>query len=105
MLELLKLFTDFFVLRDAKQKGMMTWRVWLFAFCFVIFLFGTGVPAANYYDKHPEASTLFYGVAGIDLLAFVLFMIFGTRWYFRGIARYRASLAAAQTQDGAVDTR
>jgi hypothetical protein len=75
----------------------------LFAFCFVAFLFGTGVPAANYYDKHPEASTPFYMVVGIDLLAFVLFMIFGTRWYLRGMARYRASLAATDKRDGAVN--
>ena len=103
MFELLKLTVDFFVLRDSAQKGMLSWRVVLFAFCFVIFLFGTGMPAANYYDKHPEASTLFYMVVGIDLLAFVLFMIFGARWYLRGMARYRASLAATDTKDGAVN--
>jgi hypothetical protein len=105
VLELLKLITDFFVLRDSAQKGMVSWRVVLFGFGFAIFLFATGVPAANYYDKHPEASTMFYVVIGIDVLAFVLFMIFGTRWYLRGMARYRASLAASEAKGQAVDAR
>jgi hypothetical protein len=94
VLELLKLITDLFVMRDSAQKGMLSWRGVLFGFGFAIFLFATGVPAANYYDRHAEARTLFLFVVGIDALAFILFMIFGTRWYLRGMARYRAEQAA-----------
>jgi hypothetical protein len=92
--ELLKIIVDLFALKDASDKGMLSWKVVLFGFGFAIFLFATGVPAASYYQNHPEAKNIFFAVIAMDALAFLLFMIFGIRWYRRGLARYRASQAA-----------
>ena len=54
MLELVKLVWDVFVLRDAARRGQLNWRVWVVAIAFVLILYGTGLPAAMLYDKHPQ---------------------------------------------------
>ena len=54
MLELVKLVWDVFVLRDAARRGQLNWRVWVVAIAFVLILYGTGLPAAMLYDKHPN---------------------------------------------------
>jgi type VI protein secretion system component VasK len=93
MLELIKLITDLFVLRDSAQKGMMSWKVMLTGFAFAAFLFGTLLPAFLYYQNHPAAKPLFIAVLVIDAIAYVAMMVLGWRWYARGAARYEARQA------------
>ena len=95
MLELIKLITDFFVLRDSAQKGMMSWKVMLTGFAFAAFLFGTLLPTFLYYQNHSAAKPLFIAVLAIDGIAYVAMMILGWRWYARGVAQYEASQAEA----------
>jgi hypothetical protein len=86
---LLKRITDFFVPTDSAQKGLLSRKGVLFGFGFAIFLFGTGVPAAASYQNHPEGKNIFIAAIVVDALSLVLFIIFGARWYVRGMARYR----------------
>ncbi len=90
MLELIKLIVDGFVLRDSAQKGLLTWKGVLCAIGFVVLLYGTGVPAAVLYDSHPQYKPLFIAAIVFDATIFILFMIFGTRWYLRASARLKA---------------
>jgi cytochrome c biogenesis protein CcdA len=100
MLELFKLIVDGVMLRDSARKGLLTWKVVLFAIGFVVLLYGTGVPASLLYDTHPQYKPLFIAAIVFDVLMFVLFMIFGTRWYLRATARLKAqSTSADQTLD------
>ncbi|MGA7157713.1 MAG: hypothetical protein WBY53_12740 [Acidobacteriaceae bacterium] len=90
MFELFKLLTDALVLRDASRKGILTWKVMLFGFGFAIFLYVTALPATLLYEKHPQYLWFCLTTLAIDCVAFILFLIFGTRWYFRAIARAKA---------------
>jgi cytochrome c biogenesis protein CcdA len=96
MLELIKLIIDGFVLRDSARKGLLTLKVVLFAVCFVLLLYGTGLPATLLYQAHPQYKPLFIAALAFDGLMFILFMIFGTRWYFRATARLKAQQAEQQ---------
>lgn len=82
MFELLKLVWDAIVLRDAARKGMLNGGVILFAVAFVLLLYGTGVPAVIDYQKHPSHKPLFVAAIVFDLVLFLTFMIFGTRWWW-----------------------
>jgi cytochrome c biogenesis protein CcdA len=90
MLELLKLLFDGAVLRDSAKKGLLSWKVILFAVGFVLLLYGTGLPATLLYQAHPQYKPLFIAALAFDGLMFILFMIFGTRWYLRATARLKA---------------
>jgi hypothetical protein len=83
MLELVKLVWDVFALRDAARKGQLNWRVWVVAFAFVLFLYGTGLPVAFLYDKHPQYKPLFMAILAVDGVVFVWFAIWGVRRYLR----------------------
>lgn len=89
MLELLKLIVDGLVLRDSARKGILTWKVFLVGLCFPILLYGTALPALLLYQAHPQYKPLFIAALVFDAVAFILFMIFGTRWYFRAMARLK----------------
>ena len=97
MLELIKLIVDGFVLRDSARKGLLTWKVALVGAGFAILLYGTGLPAALLYQTHPQYKPLFIAAIAFDAVAFVLFMIFGTRWYFRATARLKAQQTDQQS--------
>ena len=86
MFELMKLLWDIFVLRDARKKGQMGARMWFVAAGFVLFLYGTGLPVAVFYDKYPQYRPLFIGILALDVVAFVWFMIWGLRRYLRQLA-------------------
>jgi hypothetical protein len=94
MLELVKLFWDVFVLRDAARRGQLNWRIWVVAVAFVLFLYGTGLPVGMLYDKHPQFKALFIATLVLDGLVFVWFMIWGVRRYFRLKATDRSGAAA-----------
>jgi hypothetical protein len=94
VLELLKLIIDGLVLRDAGQKGILTWKVLLAGFGFALFLYGTALPAAVLYQNHPQYKWLFIAALSVDAIAFVLFMIFGIRWYLRAMARAKVRSGA-----------
>jgi hypothetical protein len=98
MLELIKLIVDGLVLRDGARKGILTWKVMLFGFGFAIMLYGTAVPAVVLYQNHPQYKPLFVAAIAFDAIAFILFMIFGTRWYLRATARLKAEQQAQQPQ-------
>ena len=83
MFELVKLAWDVFVLRDAARKGQLNWQTWVIAIGFVLFLYGTGLPVAILYDKHPQYKLLFIAVVALDGLVFIGFMIWGVRRYLR----------------------
>ena len=82
MIELLKLVWDVIMLRDSARKGLLSWRVFAFAVGFVLLLYGTGIPAVIDYQKHPSHKPLFIAALAFDLLLFVAFMIWGTRWWW-----------------------
>ncbi len=94
MFELFKLAWDVFVLRDAARKGQLNWQVWVIAIGFVLFLYGTGLPVALLYEKHPQYKPLFIGTLALDGLVFIWFMIWGVRRYLRQIAAGKSSAAA-----------
>ncbi len=91
MFELFKLLWDVVVLRDAARKGQLNWQVWVIAIVFVLFLYGTGLPAGLLYINHPQYKALFIATLLIDGLATVWMIIWGTRRYFRLIAASKAS--------------
>ena len=82
MVELLKLVWDVIVLRDSARKVLLSWRDFAFAVGFVLLLYGTGIPAVIDYQKHPSHKPLFIAALAFDLLLFVAFMIWGTRWWW-----------------------
>jgi cytochrome c biogenesis protein CcdA len=90
MLELIKLIVDGLILRDSARKGLLTWKVVLFAVGFVLVLYGTGLPATLLYQAHPQYKPLFIAAIVFDGTIFILFMIFGTRWYLRANARLKS---------------
>jgi hypothetical protein len=90
MLELIKLIVDAFVLRDSARKGLLTWKVALIGVAFPVLLYATGLPATLLYQAHPQYKPLFIAAIAFDAVAFILFMIFATRWYFRSTARLKA---------------
>jgi hypothetical protein len=95
MFELFKLAWDFFVLRDAARKGQLNWQVWVIAIAFVLFLYGTGLPVALLYDKHPQYKSLFIATLALDGLVFIWFMIWGVRRYLRLMAAGKSTAAAS----------
>jgi hypothetical protein len=97
VVELAKLLWDVFVLRDATRKGQLNWRIWVIAAAFVLFLYGTGLPAAMLYDKHPQFKPLFIGTLVLDGLVFVWFMIWGVRRYLRLKAAEKPCAVAPST--------
>jgi hypothetical protein len=97
MLEFFKLLVDGFVLRDGARKGLLSWKVMLVGFGFALLLYGTGLPATLLYEKHPQYKPLFIAALVFDGIAFLLFMIFGTRWYFRAAKRLRAGSSGDQS--------
>ncbi len=86
MIELLKLLMDGLVLRDTARKGLLNWKVVLTGFGFVIFLYGTGLPAGLLYQRNPRYEWLFIATLCVDAIAFILVIVLGTRWYFRATA-------------------
>ena len=96
MFELFKLLVDGAVLRDGARKGLFTWRVFPVGFGFAIFLYAVGLPAAVLYQNHPQYKMVFYAAMAVDGVAFILFMIFGLRWYIRSLRRLRDSADASQ---------
>lgn len=79
MLELIKIVWDIFVIRDATRRGQMNWRMWAIAIGFVVFLYGTGLPATLLYEQHPQYKPLFISVMLLDASVFVWFMVWGIR--------------------------
>jgi cytochrome c biogenesis protein CcdA len=96
MFEFFKLLFDATVLRDSARKGLLTWKVVLFAVAFVFLLYGTGLPATLLYQAHPQYKPLFIAALAFDATIFILFMIFGTRWYLRATARLKSQASDAQ---------
>ena len=97
MFELFKLAWDVFVLRDAARKGQLHWHTWVIALVLALFLYGTGVPVAILYDRHPQYKLLFLAVLGLDGLVFVGFMIWGVRRYLRQSAAKCGAAVTDQT--------
>jgi len=91
MFELIKIVWDLFVIRDATRKGQMGWRIWAIAIGFVLFLYGTGVPAAILYEDHPQYKPVFIAALILDGLAFLWFMSWGIRRYLRQSAARKSS--------------
>jgi hypothetical protein len=89
MFELVKILWDVFVLRDAARKGQLNWRIWAIGIGFVLFLYGTGLPAVMLYDAHPQYKPVFIAAMILDGLAFVWLMIWGWRRYARQTAARR----------------
>ena len=91
MFELLKLLFDGAVLREGARSGLLTWRVWAVAVGFVVLVWGIGLPAGLYYAAHPDAKWVFIATMSVLLVALMLFLIFGARWYLRATAALRAN--------------
>jgi membrane protein YdbS with pleckstrin-like domain len=85
MLEYLKLITDFFVLRDAKQKGEFAWNSMLLGFVFS--LYATVFPAGLLWIKHPQYKWAFAAVA-FNAVAMVYVLMHGPRSQRRAKARF-----------------
>ena len=90
MFELFKLLVDGLVLRDSARKGIFSWKVMLTGFGCAIFLYVTALPAGILYSNHPQYKWVFITAIIVDVIAVILIIIFGTRWYFRAIARVKA---------------
>ncbi|WP_348264775.1 hypothetical protein P8935_09595 [Telmatobacter sp. DSM 110680] len=95
MFEIFKIVWDVLVLRDAARKGQLNWRIWTIAICFVLFLYGTGLPVTLLYEKYPGYKPLFIATLALDGLAFVWFMIWGVRRYLRQLATDKSAGAGS----------
>jgi membrane protein YdbS with pleckstrin-like domain len=95
MLEFLKLITDLFVLRDAKQKGEFSGNSMLlgFGFGFVLFLYATVLPAGLLWIKHPQYRWVFFAAVAVNAVALVYVLLLGTRCQRRAKARFDAQSA------------
>ena len=69
-------------LRERDQGQRLFAGLFAFAVGFVLLLYGTGIPAVIDYQKHPSHKPLFIAALAFDLLLFVAFMIWGTRWWW-----------------------
>lgn len=96
MFELLKLLFDGLVLRDTARKGQFNWKVMLAGFGFVIFLYGTVLPAGLLYQRNPHYKWLFIATLCVDAVVFILVMFFGARRYLRAMAASKAPDSASQ---------
>lgn len=83
MFELFKLLWDVVVLRDVARKGQLNWRTWVYGFGFVLFLYGTILPAFLLYDKHPQYKPLFIATLVFDGISLICFMGWAWRWQSR----------------------
>ena len=81
MFELFKIVWDLVVLRDAARRGQLNWRIWPMAFGFVLFLYGTGIPAVLLYEKHPQYEPLLIAAVIFDGILFICFMGWAWRWH------------------------
>jgi hypothetical protein len=95
MLELIKLITDFFILRDARRKGMLPAKVFLAGIGYAVLLYGVGLPASLLYSNHPEDKPIF--IAAMVFLALVTIVggYYYIRWY-RGMKAAQRSAAQAE---------
>lgn len=91
MLELVKLLFDSAVLRESARIGLLTRRVWAVAIGFVALVWGIGFPAGLYYAKHADAKWVFIAAMSFLLVALMIFIIFGARWYLRVTATLRVN--------------
>ncbi len=96
MFELLKLLFDGLVLRDTARKGLLNWKVMLAGFGFVIFLYGTVLPAGLLYQHDPHYKWLFIATVCVDAVVFILVMFFGARRYLRAMAARKEQSCASQ---------
>ncbi len=96
MFELLKLLMDGLVLRDSARKGLLDWKVMLTGFGFVIFLYGTALPALLLYQRNPRYEWLFIATLCVDAGVFGLVMFFGARRYLRATAASKEPDSASQ---------
>jgi Flp pilus assembly protein TadB len=88
MLELIKLITDLFVLRDLKQQQEYSGNSMLLGFGFVIFLFATVFPAGLLAINHPRYTWVFFTAVVLNLALLVYVLILGTRWQRQARNRY-----------------
>jgi membrane protein YdbS with pleckstrin-like domain len=93
MLEFLKLITDFFVLRDAKQKGEFTGNSMLLGFGFVLFLYATVLPADLLWIKHPQYKWVFFAAVAVNAVAMAYGLMHGPPWQRRSKACFDAQSA------------
>lgn len=91
MIELFQIVWDLIMIRDNVRKGRLTIRRTVISMCFVVLMYGIGVPAAVLYDKHPEYEAVFIAAMAVVGLLFVLLVYIGFRWYFQSLASERAA--------------
>jgi hypothetical protein len=96
MFELFKIVWDIVVLRDAARNGQLNWRIWPIAFGFVLFLYGTGIPAVLLYEKHPQYEPLFIAAVIFDGILFICFMGWAWRWQSRQSAARKPYIVRSQ---------
>lgn len=87
MFELVKIVWDLIVIRDATRKGQLNWRIWVIGIGFVLFLYGTGLPASMLYDQYPQYKPVFIAVMVLDGIVFVGFIIWAWRWQAGNLRR------------------
>ena len=95
MFELVKIAWDLIVIRDATRKGQLNWRTWVIGIAFVLFLYGTGLPATLLYEKHPQYKPVLIAVLVLDGIVYVTFMIWAWRWQARQSAARKSRIATA----------
>jgi hypothetical protein len=87
MFELFKLLWDVVVLRDASRKvKKLNWRLWVYAFSFVLIQYCIALPAVMLYEKHPQYKPLFITAIVLVLSNFVVCMWWCFRWWSRQAA-------------------
>ena len=59
------------ILRDSVRKGLLNWNVMLTGFGFVIFLYGTALPAGLLYQRNPRYEWLFIDTLCVDAVVFI----------------------------------
>jgi len=84
MFELFKILWDVVVLRDASRKGQkLNWRLWVYAFSFVLMQYCIALPAVMLYEKHPQYEPVFIIAMVVVGVNFVCCGVWAWRWRSR----------------------
>jgi divalent metal cation (Fe/Co/Zn/Cd) transporter len=92
--DLFKIGWDLVVLRHYNRQGMkLSAGDYVVAIGFVIFLYGTGVPAAVLYQNHPQYKWVLIATLVIDGIATIAMFVYEIKWWIK----HRAAVLAANS--------
>ena len=90
MIELIQIFWNLLMLREAKRRGEVKWQIWAFAIGFVVLLYAIGLPAAVLYQNHPQYQNLFIAAMVLDGIVAVAGFVWAWRLWWTLLAKKKS---------------